>query len=208
MGFIIIHSYTNIYGNLNMDWEKKLKELNGYNISFEIKQGYYHIALTYDNEWNILTPDNEFIYLEERNGIYHYIASTDNVKIEDIFNAIDATIVYNMDLQKKLTLFRQKTEELQELFSKEDYETLQTIEFKITKKEVKKKTIKKTKKKDKEKTKKNIVKKKQKKEVQEVKDTTKEIVENNLNHIETTDYDKNDDVVIMSNDYFEELERK
>ena len=84
-----------------MEWEKRLKELNGYNISFEIKQGYYHIALTFDDGWNILTPENEFIYVEERNNVYHYIASTDNVKIEDMFNAIDATIDFNMDLQKK-----------------------------------------------------------------------------------------------------------
>ena len=40
------------------------------------------------------------------------------------------------------------------------------------------------------------------------KDTAKEIVENDLNQSETTDYDKNDEVVVMSNDYFEELERK
>ena len=128
--------------------------------------------------------------------------------MEDLFNLIDATIEYNLDLQKKLILFKEKTEELQEIFSNEDYETLKTIEFKITKKEAKKKTVKKTKKKIQEKTKKNTVKKRQKTETKESKDTTEEIIENNLNQIETTDYDKNDDVVVMSNDYFEELERK
>lgn len=191
-----------------MDWENRLRKLNGHDVSFEIKQGYYHIALKYDEGWSVLDSDNENIYIQEKNGFYHYIASTDNVKMEDLFNLIDATIEYNLDLQKKLILFKEKTEELQEIFSNEDYETLKTIEFKITKKEAKKKTVKKTKKKIQEKTKKNTVKKRQKTETKESKDTTEEIIENNLNQIETTDYDKNDDVVVMSNDYFEELERK
>ena len=34
-----------------------------------------------------------------------------------------------MDLQKKLILFKQKTEELQALFSDEEYEKLQTLKF-------------------------------------------------------------------------------
>ena len=112
-----------------MEWENRLKELSGYNISFEIKQGYYHIALTYDDGWDVLIPDNENIYVEKRNGVYHYIASIDTAKIEDLFKSIDATIDYNMDLQKKLILFKQKTEELQALFADEDYEKLQTIKF-------------------------------------------------------------------------------
>ena len=178
-----------------MDWENRLRKLNGHDVSFEIKQGYYHIALKYDEGWSVLDSDNENIYIQEKNGFYHYIASTDNVKMEDLFNLIDATIEYNLDLQKKLILFKEKTEELQEIFSNEDYEA-------------KKKTVKKTKKKIQEKTKKNTVKKRQKTETKESKDTTEEIIENNLNQIETTDYDKNDDVVVMSNDYFEELERK
>ena len=191
-----------------MDWENRLKKLNGYNVSFEIKQGYYHIALQYDESWAILDSDNENIYIQEKNGVHHYIASTESVKIEDLFNLIDSTIEYNLDLQKKLILFRQKTEELQEIFSKEDYDTLKTIEFKFTKKSVQKKTTKKPKKKTNEKPKKTRTKSKQKTEVPKVEETNEEIVKNQLNQIETPDYDKNDEVVIMNNEYFEELERK
>ena len=209
MGFNFLYIDNNFSLDvLVMDWENRLKKLNDYDVSFEIKQGYYHIALKYDDGWSILDSDNENIYIQEKNGFHHYIASVDNVKMDDLFNIIDATIEYNLDLQKKLILFREKTEELQEIFSNEDYETLKTIEFKITKKETKKKTVKKPKKKTQEKPKRNTTKKKPKTEIQETKDKAKEIVENDLNHIETTDYDKNDDVVVMSNDYFEELERK
>ena len=189
-----------------MEWEKRLKELNGYNISFEIKQGYYHIALTFDDGWNILTPENEFIYVEERNNVYHYIASTDNVKIEDMFNAIDATIDFNMDLQKKLILFKQKTEELQELFANKDFETLQTIEFKIKEKKETKKTTNKTKSNVKTKTTKKTKTSKKKNT------TNKTEVDKSENKIqetkqETPNYD-NEEIVTLNETYFQELERE
>jgi hypothetical protein len=191
-----------------MDWEKKLKDLNGYNISFEIKQGYYHIALEYDENWSILNSDNENIYIQEKNGLYHYIASTDSVKVEDMFNLIDTTIKYNLDLEKKLILFKQKTEELQELFSNEEYDTLQTIEFKFKKKNTLKKTTRKTKNKTEEKAKKTRTKTKQKKEITKKEKITEDIVENKINQIETSDYDNDEEIVVMSNEYFEELEHK
>lgn len=112
-----------------MDWEYKLKELSNYNIAFEIRQGYYHISIVYQNGWDIIVPENDYIYLEKRGDTYHYIASTDSVNINDMFKAIEHTINYNKDLEKKLELFKEKTSELQELFSKETYEKLKTLEF-------------------------------------------------------------------------------
>lgn len=190
-----------------MDWEKRLKELNDYNISFEIKQGYYHIALTYEEGWNIIVPENEAIYLEERNGVYHYIASMDSVKIEDIFNVIDSTIEYNMDLQKKLLLFKQKTEELQNLFANEDLEKLQTIQFVFpdkVKKETKKKS--KTKTEKKEKASKKTKEKPKKMEKEETK-ITENVIEK-ITSLSTPYYDEADEVVTMNDNYMEELERK
>jgi hypothetical protein len=112
------------------DWENRLKELSDYDIGFEIKQGYYHISIVFDEKWEVLEPDNESIYVEKRNGVYHYIAPSDSVTIAEMFKTVDATIEYNMDLQKKLILFKKKTEELQEIFAKETLEVLETIEFK------------------------------------------------------------------------------
>lgn len=183
-----------------MDWEKRLKELNGYNISFEIRQGYYHIALVYDKGWDILAPDNELIYVQEKDGVYHYIASTDDVKLDEIFGTIDATISYNMDLQKKLILFKQKTEELQQIFADKDFETLQTIEFTFGKKD---ETKKKSKTVTKEKTpKKSRTKKEKIKKDKPLEDVTEENVADN-----TPYYDEKDEIVTMDDNYMEELER-
>jgi hypothetical protein len=108
-----------------------------------------HSYLVFDEKWEILEPDNESIYVEKRNGVYHYIAPVDSVTIAEMFKTLDTTIDYNMDLQRKLLLFKKKTEELQEIFANESLEVLETIEFKYglkKKEQAKKKRGKKSKK--------------------------------------------------------------
>ena len=191
-----------------MDFEKKLKELSAYNIAFEIKQGYYHVCLVYNSNWNIVESDNENLYIEKRNGICHYIGETNKVTIDEIFASIQSTIDYNIDLEKKLILFRQKTEELQELFSTEDIEKLKTIKFVFEEKEEKKKRG-----------------RKPKKEVSIPKETdikadTAEKTENkeketeeipNTHQVEEEirpQINEEEDIVIMNEGYMEELERE
>ena len=185
------------------DWENRLKELSDYNIGFEIKQGYYHISIVFDEKWEVLEPDNESIYVEKRNGVYHYIAPADNVTIAEMFKTVDTTIDYNIDLQKKLLLFRKKTEELQEIFANESLEVLETIEFKYG---LKKKRGRKTKKDEEES--KNLT--------EELKEKEEEVTENKENEIQETKplnedngYIDNDEEVVMAQDgFFEELERE
>ena len=191
------------------DWENKLKELSGYDIGFEIKQGYYHISIVFDENWDILEPDNESIYVEKRNGVYHYIAPADNVTIAEMFKTVDTTIDYNMDLQKKLLLFKKKTEELQEIFANETLEVLETIEFKygLKKKEQPKKKRGRKPKKDEEESK-NLT--------EELKEKEEEVTENKENEFQETEtlnedngYIDNEDEVVMAQDgFFEELERE
>ena len=191
------------------DWENRLKELSGYDIGFEIKQGYYHISIVFDEKWEILEPDNESIYVEKRNGVYHYIAPADSVTIAEMFKTVDATIDYNMDLQRKLLLFKKKTEELQEIFANESLEVLETIEFKYglkEKEQPKKKRGRKTKKDEEES--KNLT--------EELKEKEEEVTENKENEIQETKplnedngYIDNDEEVVMAQDgFFEELERE
>lgn len=188
------------------DWENRLKELSDYDIGFEIKQGYYHISIVFDEKWEILEPDNESIYVEKRNGVYHYIAPADSVTIAEMFKTVDATIDYNMDLQKKLLLFRKKTEELQEIFANESLEVLETIEFKYG-----------LKKKEQQKKKRGRKPKKQEEESKNLTEELKEqVTENKENEFQETKplnedngYIDNDEEVVMAQDgFFEELERE
>lgn len=113
-----------------MDLEKYLEDLKDYDIAFEIKQGYYHVSIEYDKDWEIVDPENNCIYVEVRNGVCHYIVAVGSATIDDIFKAINMTINYNLDLQKKLELFKKKTKELQEIFANENIEVLEGLEFK------------------------------------------------------------------------------
>ena len=190
------------------DLEKRLKELSGYNIGFEIKQGYYHISIVFDENWNVLESYNESIYIEERNGMYHYIASVDSVTIADMFKIVDMTIDYNIDLQKKMLLFKKKTEELQNIFANETLEVLETIEFKYglnQQEQPKKKRGRKPKKQMEE----------SKKLTEDLKET-EEVIENKENEIQETKplnedsgyIDNDDEVVIAQDGFFEELKRE
>ena len=174
------------------EWENRLKELSGYDIGFEIKQGYYHISIVFDENWEVLEPDNENIYVEKRNGVYHYIAHADNVTIEEMFKTVDTTI-----------------EELQEIFAKESHEVLETIEFKYGLKQQeppKKKRGRKSKKQEEE----------SKKLTEELKEKEEEVIENKENEIkeikplnEDSGYIDTDEEVVMAQDgFFEELERE
>ena len=183
-----------------MDLEGRLRKLNAYDVSFEIKQGYYHVALRYCDGWNVLDVDNPAIYVQEKNGVHHYIAEADSVGLDDIFNCIDATIEYNIDLQMKIELFKEKTCKLQELFSTEDYDTLKTIEFKVTRKKPSEKKEKETKK----------TKAKAKKPKASAKRTKKDITAQGEPQPDTSvpDYDSAEEIVEAKDGYIEELERK
>lgn len=189
-----------------MDFEKRLNELSEYDVSFEIKQGYYHVSLVYKDGWDVVSCDNEYIYIEQRNGVCHYLASADSVNIDDIFNAIESTINYNIDLQKKLELFRKKTEELQELFAKESLDVLETIEFKYGKKEepVKKKRGRKPKKKDVEEEQVKQEETPVKEEPQPEENTPPTPVQEEEEHI---DYCQEEEVIPMEEGFMEEVER-
>jgi hypothetical protein len=117
-----------------MQLEEKLKELSRFDIGFEIKQGFYHVFLKFKDGWEIIPSDNEYVQTVSKNGVCHYVAKTDYVMIEDLFKAIDATIDYNEEIEKKIELFTLKTNELREIFAIEDLETLETIQFKYKKK--------------------------------------------------------------------------
>lgn len=192
-----------------MDFEKKLNQLSAYNIAFEIKQGYYHVCLVYNNNnWEIMESDNENLYIEKRNGICHYIGETNKVTIDEIFASIQSTIDYNIDLENKLILFRQKTEELQELFSKEDIEKLRTIRFEFGEKEEKKKRGRKPKKEN-QKSKETDTKEETVEKVENSEKETEEISNPQQFEEETQpQINEEEDIVIMNEGYMEELERE
>ena len=121
-----------------------LVNLSEYSVGCRIMDGYFLINITYDSNWNVIPPENDKIEFAQKNGVSYYMALINEVPFNEVFSSIKETIDYNIDLQKKVKLFKTKVDELQEIFAKEDLETLKTITFEYsTKKKEKRKYIKK-----------------------------------------------------------------
>lgn len=122
-----------------MDLQSKLIELSQYGVGCRIAQGYSLVNICYDDNWKIIRPQNELIEADMSDGVFYYCAPVDKVPLEEIFECVEATIEYNMDLKRKMDLFREKAEELQEIFAEEDLETLKSLKFTFPKKKGRKK---------------------------------------------------------------------
>lgn len=119
-----------------MDLQEKLIELSEYNVSFNVANGSFVIRIKYDDRWTVIQPDSKDIsfYRDDSNdSVYYYVAPI-TVGIDKMFSAIDETIEYNRELEIKVELFKQKMNELQEIFAQEPLEVLNTLEFKMKKK--------------------------------------------------------------------------
>ena len=121
-----------------MDLQERLIELSEYGANLNVANGNFVIKIKYDSKWSIIQPDGDEIafYRDENDSsVYYYVAPV-SISIDKIFAAIDETIDYNKELEQKVVLFKQKMEELQDIFAKESLEVLNTLEFKVKKKKV------------------------------------------------------------------------
>lgn len=93
---------------------------------------YYVVTINFNPKWNVVKPSDETVNCvsQTESGAYVYFTEVNN-GIDTVFDAIDDTINYNEDVEKKITLLRQKISELQELFANETYENLQRLTFVI-----------------------------------------------------------------------------
>lgn len=153
MAYLVINLIYNNGYNLRssmMNLQDMMMKLAGYSVGCRIMDGYFLINITYDETWNVIPPENDKIEFAQKNGVTYYMALINEVTFDEVFKSIKETIDYNIDLQKKVTLFKAKVDELQEIFAKEDLETLRTITFEYGKKKEKRKYVKKKDKTDKE----------------------------------------------------------
>ena len=134
-----------------MTLQERLVALAPYNAGFNIYDNQFVINITYVDNWVVVEPDKDSnIMLTKDLGnenLYYYIAPM-SVSFDTIFDLVDMTINYNVELQEKVVFFKEKVNELKTLFANEDLESLKTLEFKLKKKKQpqpkkeKKKTVK------------------------------------------------------------------
>lgn len=132
-----------------MNLQDIMLKLSAYSVGCRIMDGNFLINITYDEGWKVIPPENEKIEFAQKGKVTYYAAAINEVSFDDVFKSIKETIDYNVDLQRKVTLFKAKVDELQELFASESLEKLRTISFIFDeKKKPKRKYVRKEKKND------------------------------------------------------------
>lgn len=112
-----------------MNLQDIMLKLSAYSVGCRIMDGNFLINITYDEGWKVIPPENEKIEFAQKGKVTYYAAAINEVSFDDVFKSIKETIDYNVDLQRKVTLFKAKVDELQELFANESLEKLRTITF-------------------------------------------------------------------------------
>lgn len=73
---------------------------------------------------------------DEIPGYFYFFANME-IGFDKIFDAIEFNIQFNEEAQAKVSLLREKIEELKDIFENEDINVLKTLEFKYKKKKPK-----------------------------------------------------------------------
>lgn len=120
-----------------MNLQKKLIQLSEYKCSFKYVESYFLVSMVYPENWSIIPCEDKSIDVAEEDGVTYYAALIET-DINKAFELIDDTILYNLDVEKKMNLLKFNINKLQEMFATMDLEELETIEFVTTKSKVSK----------------------------------------------------------------------
>ena len=112
-----------------MNLQDILMKLQSYHVGCRVEDGNFLITLIYNDGWKIIPPENNKIDFGQEKDITYYAAAINEVSFDEVFMSIKETIDYNIDLQRKVTLYKAKVDELQEIFANESLEKLRTITF-------------------------------------------------------------------------------
>jgi len=99
--------------------------------------------MVYPENWSIIPCEDKSIDVAEEDGVTYYAALIET-DINKAFELIDDTILYNLDIEKKMNLLKFNINKLQEMFATMDLEELETLEFVTTTPKVRKNTEKKS----------------------------------------------------------------
>jgi hypothetical protein len=104
-------------------------------IGFRVNKTTKIIDVWLNNDWEIQIPKQlAGIYVkkqkinEENNSIY-YIVYSESHDFTVLYNSVSSIIEYNLDIERKQNLFKDKLTELKNLFTTLSYEELKAIQF-------------------------------------------------------------------------------
>lgn len=125
-----------------MDLQDKIVSLSEYKLSFQTSNDNFIISIIYKDKWAVIEPANKdigFFKDDKTPNKYYYVAKlSDSEGLQCIFDTINETIIYNKELEAKISLIKEKCDELYQIFMDKPLEELQTLQF-VTKPQPRKK---------------------------------------------------------------------
>lgn len=122
-----------------MDIKERIENIKEYFHSMNVaaENGIIYVLVSFPKGWGCseLTEYNFNVKTvqDETPGYFYFFADL-TVGFDKVFDAIEYNITFNEEAQAKVSLLREKVEQLKDLFENEDIDTLKTLEFKYKKK--------------------------------------------------------------------------
>jgi hypothetical protein len=112
--------------------QERIKDIEEYRPNITFQDGALVVKIIYKKNWQVLQPeDTETIAFSKDDNVpdlYWYVALLENA--DYIFDLIEKTIAVNKEMEKKISLYETKINELRELFlSDMSFEKLETLQF-------------------------------------------------------------------------------
>ena len=128
------------------DFQDRMMKYIKYGLSIKTTvaegKGYNLVGINYKPKWDVIKPSEESgvfcIPATENNGLCYYFSEVSK-GVGCIFDSIEETIRYNEDIERKVSLLKDKIIELRELFANERYEDLIELKFVMEKEQKQKK---------------------------------------------------------------------
>jgi hypothetical protein len=127
-------------------FQERVKALQDFRPNIEFRDDAFILKIRFNKAWTVLEPEDpkKVAYSADENkpGLHWYVSTIENSDL--VFDLIEQTIEVNKEMEKKITLYKEKVKELQELFLSDiPYNKLTTLEFTFPpQKKAKKKVLK------------------------------------------------------------------
>lgn len=130
---------------MGKSFQERVKRLEDFRPAIEFRDGAFILKIRYNKAWTVLQPydTKKVAYSEDENrpGLHWYVSTIEDSDM--VFDLIEQTIEVNKEMEKKITLYKEKVKELQELFLSDiPYTKLTTLEFTFPPQKKKKKVLK------------------------------------------------------------------
>ena len=126
-----------------MSLQERINEIGDYFRGIESYNDALIVKAAFPPAVTVMGNDEKGIKVtQSEDGLWYYYGNKNSLNIEDVFDLIKTTVYVYEEAKKKADLYKQKCEELKNLFGVTPYEELVTIQF-VTKKKKKPKKSKK-----------------------------------------------------------------